>query len=286
MSPEPADHPDGPASAPAHPASAGTGADAPASSHRGDDAWHRSVAVRAAVVGAAVMVVVAAVVWATAGARSTTSDAEGSGSHAASGSSTAGRVRPFDPAQALDLSGVPGVSPSQQAAAEQLVTDVAAAAPAFTDVHAAERSGYVSIGDSFTGEEHLISWTALADGVDLDPARPEALVYDVAADGTRSLAAFMFMRPPGSRVDDAPRPGGALTRWHAHGDLCEVPGDLPRVGGSTDATGACPAGLVAMRPSPTLHVWLVAHPCGPFAELEGVGTRSTGSTACAHRHTG
>lgn len=276
-------HPGGDRSAPGP--DAGPDAEAAAQrdvSHR----WHGSVGVRAALALAGVVVVVAGVAWATAG--SSSPDDGGAGSSAQEHRSTAGsgQVGAFDPAVPLDLSGVPGVSGSQQATAEQLVADVQAASSAFADVGAAQRAGYASIGDSFTGEEHLISWRALSDGVDLDPTKPEALVYDVAADGSRSLAAVMFMRPPGSRVDDAPTPGGALTRWHAHGDLCQVPGDVPRVGGITDATGACPAGLVALRPSPTLHVWVVAHPCGPFAELEGVGTRTTGSTACAHRHAG
>ena len=198
-------------------------------------------------------------------------------------------IGPYDPTDPLDLSGVAGVSAAEQEAAEGLVADVTAAASAWTSVEDAEAAGYRSIGDSFTGEEHLVDWSLVGDGIDLDPARPEALVYDVDADGGRTLVAAMFLRPPGSRAEDAPDVGGRLTTWHPHGDLClDEGGAQPFVGGVTDAAGRCPGATVPLRPLPALHVWLVAHPCGPFAELEGVGVRVDPelAEACTHRHGG
>lgn len=204
-----------------------------------------------------------------------------------------GSIGPYDPDEPLDLSGLAGVSDEQVAAAEQLVAEVTASADGWRSVEAAEALGYRSIGDAFTGEEHLVDWSLVGDGVDLDPSRPEALVYDVDDDGERTLVAAMFLRPPGTRADDAPDIGGRLTTWHPHGDLCldegapgDGGGDEPAIAGVTDAAGRCPDGLVELRPMPALHVWLVAHPCGPFAELEGVGVRLDPDVAeaCAHRH--
>lgn len=210
-------------------------------------------------------------------------EAEGSGAIEGQGAGS-GAVAPFDPARPLDLSGVPTVTPEQESAATALV--LAALDAPHPTVEEAEALGYRSIGDAFTGEEHLIDWSRVDDGVVLDPSAPEALVYDVAEDGTRTLVSFMFMEPPGTRIDDAPTPGGALTRWHLHGDLCLDPSTAPpSVGGSTDATGTCPSGLEPLRQFPTLHVWLVAHPCGPFSELEGVGTVARSVPAgCEHDH--
>lgn len=195
--------------------------------------------------------------------------------------------RPFDPDSPLDLSGVAGVTADEQAAAEALVGDVAASAHVFDTVEAAEAGGYRSIGDSFTGSEHFVNWSYVTDGRTLDAARPEALVFDVGDDGERTLVSVMFVEPPGTPLSRAPAVGGSLTPWHLHGDLClDGDADPPRIGGITDAAGACPTGLEALQPAPTLHVWLVGHPCGPFAELEGVGTGELSDLigACVHRH--
>jgi hypothetical protein len=204
---------------------------------------------------------------------------------AVSPASGGGDVPPFDPALPLDLSRVRGVTPAQAAAAEELVAAVAAAAPELASYDDAVAAGYASAGDAFTGVEHLVRWSLLDDGVDLDPTQPEGLVYEVADDGERTLVAMMFLRPPGARSDDAPRPGGPLTRWHEHGDLCVRPGPAPAVAGLTDAGGRCDAGLEPLRPMPGLHVWVVRHRCGPFAELEGPGVRlDPDAPGCRHEH--
>lgn len=195
-------------------------------------------------------------------------------------------VAPFDPDGPLDLSGLPTVSPQQQAAAEDLVRSVLDARADLPTFEEAPALGYVSIGDSFTGEEHLLDWQAVLDPATLDPAHPEGLVFDVGSDGERTLAAVMFALPPGARVDDAPTLGGDLTRWHLHGDLCLDPQRTPpAITASTDAARRCPDGLEEQQPMPTLHVWVVAHPCGPFSELEGVGTDpSAVAGGCQHHH--
>ena len=194
----------------------------------------------------------------------------------------------YDPTQPLNFSGVDGVSPEQQAAAENLVALTLARLPQFADASEAEAQGWSSIGDGFTGHEHLIKWDLINDDKVLDPDYPESLVYDTSGGGRRLVSA-MFMLPQGSTLDDVPELGGALTQWHIHDDLCFTPGENPRVAGITSVGGTCPNGLQKLEPVPMIHVWIEPHPCGPFAALEGVaaGQVREGEThLCDHVHGG
>jgi hypothetical protein len=95
----------------------------------------------------------------------------------------------------------------------------------------------------------------------------------VTPDGRRTLAAAMFILPPGGDVPDI---GGTLTQWHIHNNLCFTPEQLVdghpqrRVMGLTSEDGTCDRGE-RLPDAPMLHVWIVDHPCGPFSALEGVG---------------
>lgn len=240
----------------------------------------RRLAARVAVATVAVAAVVGVVGALVAGSDEPTGDGQ-----IVTAAVDEGAIPPFDPALPLDLSRVRGVSLVQADAAEALVADVAEAAAAFESVDDALAAGYTSAGDAFTGVEHLVRWSLVDDGIDLDPTAPEALAYEVGRDGRRTLVAMMFLRPPGTRAVDAPRPGGPLTLWHEHGDLCLRPGPEPEVAGITDAAGRCEEGLELLRPMPGLHVWVVRHRCGPFAELEGPGVRlDPDAPACGHAH--
>jgi hypothetical protein len=191
---------------------------------------------------------------------------------------------PYDPALPLDLGGTPGVTPVQQAQAESLVSVTLARLPQWADARVAEAAGFRSIGDGFTGHEHLVSSAFLDDGVTLDPDRPESLVYDTSGGGRRLVAA-MYMLAPGTPLDAVPDLGGDLVQWHTHEDLCFSPEGY--VQGLTDASGGCPPGQVRPVPSPMVHVWIEPHECGPFAALEGVagGRIPDGQTRlCDHAH--
>jgi hypothetical protein len=198
---------------------------------------------------------------------------------------------PYDPALPLNFGGMEGVTPEQQAAAENLVAVTLRYLPQFADPAAAEAAGYHSIGDGGTGYEHLINWDLIDDGRLLDPNYPEALVYAYDK-GERTLEAAMFMMPSGTTLDDVPELGGELTQWHIHDDLCfsDDP-TAPRVAGVTEIGGECPAPLVKFEPVPMIHVWIVPHECGPFSALEGIagGQVAEGEThLCdeAHGHGG
>jgi hypothetical protein len=177
---------------------------------------------------------------------------------------------PYDPAR-IDLSGVPGVTPKEQARAEHLVAITVARLPQWADPATALAAGYHSIGDGVTGFEHYINWSYINDDKILNPDFPESLVYKVSG-GTKTLVAAMYMLRPGSTLDDVPDIGGPLTQWHIHDNLCfTADPQAPRVAGLTDANGNCRPPLVKLAPVPMIHVWLVPQVCGPFAALEGIG---------------
>jgi hypothetical protein len=177
---------------------------------------------------------------------------------------------PYDPAR-IDLSGVPGVTPQEQARAEHLVAITVARLPQWADPATALAAGYHSIGDGVTGFEHYINWSYINDDKILNPDFPESLVYRVSG-GTKTLVAAMYMLRPGSTLDDVPDIGGPLTQWHIHDNLCfTADPQAPRVAGLTDANGNCRSPLVKLAPVPMIHVWLVPQVCGPFAALEGIG---------------
>jgi hypothetical protein len=180
--------------------------------------------------------------------------------------------RAYDPSGPIDLSGTPGVTPQQQAFAENLVAVTLVDLPQWADPTVAEAAGFRSIGDAATGHEHFINWAWINDDVVLDPDHPESLVYEPQPDGTRRLVSAMYMLPDSYTLADVPDWGGALMQWHIHDNLCfDTSGAAPRVGGLTDADGGCTAPLIKLGESPMIHVWITPNECGPFAALEGVG---------------
>ena len=181
--------------------------------------------------------------------------------------------RPWDPATGVDMSGVPGVSAEQQARAQALIDETLEVLPRWADTATAIADGYVSIGDAGTGSEHYIKGSLINDGIMLDPNLPESLVYNVVGD-QRTLAGVMFIASP--RPTDDPSLtdwAGALMTWHNHGNLCWnlENGILKVIGVTNETTGECDRGFNAGGEVPMVHVWIVAHPCGPFAALEGQG---------------
>jgi hypothetical protein len=176
----------------------------------------------------------------------------------------------------VDLSGVEGVTPEEQAYAEALLVRSLTDLPTWADYDQAIADGFKSIGDGpFTGEEHVIRYEWVEDGVILDPTKPESLVYkyETLPDGTakRTLEAAMFILPASYTLETAPNDGGALMQYHNHQNLCFTTGAAPRVAGLTDADGNCAPPLAKGAGNIQIHVWIRANDCGPFAALKGVG---------------
>jgi hypothetical protein len=180
----------------------------------------------------------------------------------------------YDPARPIDLSGVDGVTPEQQAFAENLVAVNIVRLPQWEDPAVAEAAGFHSIGDaeSDEGVEHYVQWDWIEDEVWLDPDAPESLVYEPQPDGSKKLVSAMYMLPQDIALEDVPDYGGALMQWHIHDDLCFTADPVaPQLESETRPDGTCPAPLVKVKDWAMIHVWIVPQECGPFAALEGVG---------------
>jgi hypothetical protein len=195
---------------------------------------------------------------------------------------------PYDGTLPVDLGGVPGVTPEQQAEAEDLVTRTIEDLPQFADPATLPARGWYPIGDAITGFEHYINWPLIDDDNILDPNAPESIVFQVGPNGERTLVAAMFITPRDVTVEDPPDFGGALVQWHAHNNLCYggVPNQL-RIMAVVDYPRPCPGNTFRDHLSPMIHVWIVPNECGPFASLEGDGggVLAEGQTRmCDHAH--
>ncbi len=194
----------------------------------------------------------------------------------------------IDPTK-VDLSGVPGVTPAQQKAAETLLKKTIKDLPKWKNYDDAIKDGFQSIQDGLTGEEHVIHWDWIDDKDVFDPTHPESLVYRVRHDNgveTKTLEAAMFLLPKQYTLNNAPNIGGALMQYHIHDNLCFTDFPHPVVAGLTDGAGHCTKPLVAFHPNIMVHVWIRPNPCGPFAALLGIGagTTASGQRNCDHKH--
>jgi hypothetical protein len=150
-------------------------------------------------------------------------------------------------------------SASQQRAAVSLVDQTVAAAQKYTSLAAAKAAGYVPVTPTGKRIVHYINPTIYRSGQALSPQAIPALVYANTAHGAVLLAA-MYLDPKGQTP---PQPGGCLTQWHIHTDLCfSTTGD--RVVG-TDAGSSCAAGSVNLATQPMMHVWMTPVSGGPLA---------------------
>jgi hypothetical protein len=168
-----------------------------------------------------------------------------------------------------------GLTESQLAAAKDLIVRTrAVVASRFATTAAAEAAGYTSIGDGrqVGGFEHYVNFGFIDDPNILNPSLVESLVYRNDGGGRKTLVSAMFILPFGRTMASVPDIAGSLTSWHDHQNLCW---DGTRLAGTLQ-NGVCVNGVFRATP-PMLHVWLVAHPCGPFAGVESHGS-------CAHAH--
>ena len=181
--------------------------------------------------------------------------------------------KPYDPTQPIDLGGVDGVTPEQQAAAENLVALNVVRLPQWSDYKVAEAAGYKSIGDGITGFEHFIKWDLINDDVTLDPDHPESLVYQPQPDGSKKLVSAMYFLPDIGGADRRAR-----HRWcvdavaHPRQSVLHRrsrPTARPRSGQRSRRMPRRRSS--SSLPAPMIHVWITPNKCGPFAALEGIG---------------
>ena len=149
---------------------------------------------------------------------------------------------------------------SQQAAAVNLVNQTVAAASVYKSLAVAKEAGYIPITPTGQRIVHYINPTIYRQGNILDPRAIPVLVYVNTSHGA-VLSAAMYLMPQSNDATPA-QPGGCLTQWHIHTDLCFRSG---KVVGNDNAAGTCSSGSVNRTTQPMMHVWLTPVSGGPLA---------------------
>jgi hypothetical protein len=149
----------------------------------------------------------------------------------------------------------------QQKAAVSLVNSSWEGARKFQSLAAAKAAGYRPVTPTGARVVHYVNPSyyiaTLMGGPALNTAKPQSLVYANTPKGA-VLAAAMYIT---SRGGPTPQPGGCLTQWHVHTNLCLSRG-LGVVG---VAHPTCPAGSANRVTPPMMHIWFVPIPGGPTA---------------------
>lgn len=166
----------------------------------------------------------------------------------------------------------PRVTAAQRAIAENLISTTTAGMASFTTESSVLAAGYTSIGDGGAdGYEHFVNWSYLSDGIELDPSRIESIVMKKTPGAPKTVVSAMYILNLGKTMADVPALAGPLTTWHDHQNLCFSGTKLVGLA----VGGVCSVGTLLPTP-PMLHVWMVAHPCGPFAGIETHGGEACG----------
>ncbi|MGH9212546.1 MAG: hypothetical protein ACRD2C_18020 [Acidimicrobiales bacterium] len=143
------------------------------------------------------------------------------------------------------------------------------ALPAFADATTLEGLGFYNFGVTAPGGyDHWLNPGWVDDGHLLDPAFPEALVFQHTDDGGYELQAAMFMLDSEHNLSNIPEDIAWVPGWHTHEELCVD--DEGRFAGLVDGNGECTVGQPADYP-PMMHVWIVDNACGHRFGGVGVG---------------
>jgi hypothetical protein len=152
----------------------------------------------------------------------------------------------------------------QQQAAVAMVNTSWKDSQKYRSLAAALAAGYRPITPSGAPVVHYLSKSAyqatVRGGPTLDYTDPQSLVYANTPKGA-VLVAAMYITSPGGPT---PQPGGCLTQWHVHTNLCLTPG-LDVVGAIGGSNSACPPGSENRVTPPMIHIWFVPIPGGPTA---------------------
>lgn len=151
-------------------------------------------------------------------------------------------------------------TPEQVAAANQLYSATAAAIAPYQDWHKAWAAGFRPGGPSGMPSTHWMNQHNVEAGYVMDPQHPQGLVYANSKHGPVLLGAMFQMKNLGQF---GPDPGGPLTAWHEHENICFSPFGFAFSFMSPTAT--CPLGAIDLSAPAMLHVWIVDNPQGRFA---------------------
>ena len=164
---------------------------------------------------------------------------------------------PYDPTKPIDLGGVDGVTPEQQARAENLIViTLVRASPAspirqWRRRRVSARSATLRPATSTTSTS--TTSTTAAPSTPTIPSRSSTSLKD----GTKKLEAAMYMLAPDQTLEQVPDVGGKLTQWHIHNNPCSA------------SANSCPQSFFPVVPEPMMHVWILPNRCGPFAGARG-----------------
>jgi hypothetical protein len=154
-------------------------------------------------------------------------------------------------------------TPGQRRQAEALIerSRESAARHGWFEYESAVKDGFTQLP---LDDIHYVNAAYALDDVQLDPDRPEFLLFMDTPAGKR-LAAFMFLtRGPD---DHGEQVGGPLTIWHYHAwskPVCLVERRI--VAALADTYGRCTTGVPVNRSPEMMHVWLLkSAPGGPFS---------------------
>jgi hypothetical protein len=153
---------------------------------------------------------------------------------------------------------------AQQEAAVSMVNTSWNDARKYQSLAVAKAAGYVPITPRGELVVHYLNMAyyrqVLKGGPVLNYQDPQSLVYANTANGAVLVAAMYITAPHGP----TPAPGGCLTQWHVHTNLC-LTGTLNVVGEVGPRRPTCPAGSVNRVTPAMIHVWFVPIPGGPTA---------------------
>ena len=149
---------------------------------------------------------------------------------------------------------------SQWAAANELYRETKAAITPYQDWHVAWAAGYRPGGSQTLPSTHWMNQRYVEAGYVLDPHHPQGLVYANSKRGPVLLGAMFQMKRIGVF---GPDPGGPVTAWHEHENICFTPFGFEF--SLMTPTSTCPIGAIDITAAAMLHVWIVDNPAGPFA---------------------
>jgi len=152
-------------------------------------------------------------------------------------------------------------TPAQVAAAKRLYSETKAAIQPYEDWHQAWAKGYRPGGSTTLPSTHWMNQRYVDAGYVMDPHRPQGLVYANTHHGPVLLGAMFQMK---NLNQFGPDPGGPITAWHKHENICFTP--IGFEFSLMTPFSTCPIGAIDISASPMLHVWIVNNPKGgPFA---------------------
>jgi hypothetical protein len=153
---------------------------------------------------------------------------------------------------------------AQEQAAVSMVNTSWNDAKKYQSLAVAKAAGYVPITPSGAPVVHYLNMAyyqkVIMGGPVLNYQDPQSLVYANTPNGAVLVAAMYITSYNGPM----PQPGGCLTQWHVHTNLC-LTGSFDVVGEVGPGQSTCPPGSVNKVTPAMIHVWFVPIPGGPTA---------------------